>query len=209
MTFQLPSLFNWVLEHCTRVVISTINSVHINVTNSCRVRFLRYTPLYLCDLLGFWFVVLSWNTPTDWSYHHLCWDILQECLKWVSVSGAQFCFIACISVAKEISLIKKVLNLSSLYLTFTWYIVMLVVIAIRQDYLLHVSVSRYHLTFSELICYHKTFYIMLSLVFCKQDKMLYIQWSMQRKNFLKKHFQSPVKITNSIFNRFSPNLYQG
>ena len=64
-------------------------------------------------------------------------------------------------------------------------------------------------TFSELICYHKTFYIMLSLVFCKQDKMLYIQWSMQRKNFLKKHFQSPVKITNSIFNRFSPNLYQG
>ena len=37
-TFRLPSLFNWVLEHCTRIVISTINSVHVNVINSCRVR---------------------------------------------------------------------------------------------------------------------------------------------------------------------------
>ena len=39
------------LEHCTRIVTSTINSVHVNVTNSYQVRFLRYTPLYLiCDL---------------------------------------------------------------------------------------------------------------------------------------------------------------
>ena len=171
--------------------------------------FVRYTPLYLCDLLGFWFVVLSWNTPTDWSYHHLCWDILQECLKWVSVSGAQFCFIACLSLAKEISLIKKVLNLSSLYVTFTWYVVMLVVIAITQDYLLHVSVSRYNLTFSELMCHHKTFYIMLSLVFCKQGKMLYIQWSMQRKNVLKnvkeafsKSNKNNKQYIQSIFSKF-------
>ena len=37
--FRLPSLFNWVLEHCTRILISTMNSVHLNITNSCRVRF--------------------------------------------------------------------------------------------------------------------------------------------------------------------------
>ena len=38
VTFRLPSLFNWVLEHCTKILISTINSVHVNIINSCRVR---------------------------------------------------------------------------------------------------------------------------------------------------------------------------
>ena len=78
-------------------------------------------------------------------------------------SGEQFCFIASISLAKEISLIKKVLNLCFPYFTFTWYVAMLFVIILGfsrweiysalQDYLLpDWPLANYQASHSSKIC---------------------------------------------------------